>query len=90
MGRDGERCQTIYFFIYVMTGMGSATPVVVLDPRPHVPIPQLGVCPPAVLTPSCPWLLWSQDGEGSRALTQGLIKFHSLHWVTVLTVQGPN
>lgn len=38
MGRDGERCQTIYFFIYVMSGMGSATPVVVLDPCPHVPV----------------------------------------------------
>lgn len=55
MGRDGKRCQTIYFFIYVTSGMGSATQGMVLDPCPHVPIlpntaetylgPQLPLCP---------------------------------------------
>lgn len=64
MGRDGERCQTIYFFIYVMSGMGSGTPVVVLDPCPHVPIlpntaetylgPQLGVVPFSCPHPQLP------------------------------------
>lgn len=81
MGRDGERCQTIYFFIYVMSGMGSATPVVVLDPHvlPNTaetfPGPSLGLCPFDVLIPSCPCLLRRQGWRvGSKALTQGLIQ----------------
>lgn len=61
MGRDGERCQTIYFFIYVMSGMGSATPMVVLDPCPHVPV--LPNTAETYLGPQLPVSSGARDGE---------------------------
>lgn len=52
--------------------------------------PLLGGVPSSCPHPQLPLAPQEPGWRGLGGLTQGLIKFHSLHWVTVLTVQDPN